>query len=728
MTVKISVGPPVLTINRSSTFMVTDYGGEIDPRQIQGVFADDTRFVSGYRLRIAGQPWQRVSSAAVAFHSARIYLTNPTLLGRPDGSAIPAGSVALRLLRSIDQGIQERFEITNYAPEQLRFVLEIELLSDFADIFELKDGAVREREDLVTQWDRRRAVLTTTYRRQDFLRRVSYQLVEAPERPTYANGRLRCTIELAPQQTWRARGEMLLQCDQAAGQARHRPDLTAVGSDLPGRLHERWLGGSTHLESPCEDVREAYRQAVEDIGALRLFEQDLGPDQWVPAAGVPWFVTVFGRDSLVTSLQSLIVNARFAEGTLRVLARHQAEVRDDWRDAQPGKIVHELRQGELAHFNLVPHTRYYGTWDATPLYLIALAASWRWLADRRLLEDLRPAAERCLEWIDRWGDLDGDGFQEYQTFSSQGYENMGWKDASDAVVYPDGRQVKQPKALCELQGYVYQAWGTMAEVYEALGEPGRAVELRERAAELKRRFNIAFWLEDEGTYAFGLDPDKQPIRTIASNAGHCLWSGIADPDKAPRVAARLLAPDMWSGWGIRTLSADNPAYNPFAYQRGSVWPHDNAIIAAGFKAYGLRAEANQVAQALSEAAARYSSYRLPELFAGLRRGPASFPVQYVGANVPQAWAAGSIFQLMQTMLGLRADAPNRCLTVDPSLPAWLPTLTLDNLAVGQTRLRLRFWRDGEESRWEVEEQRGPTIEVSGPDRSRDLGPLANPTS
>ena len=384
---------------------------------------------------------------------------------------------------------------------------------------------------------------------------------------------------------------------------------------------------------------------------------------------------------------------------------------DDYRDAEPGKIPHEIRFGELAYFKKIPHTPYYGTADATPLYLITLHEAWRWLGDDGLLREYRDVAERCLEWIDRYGDLDGDGFQEYQTRSTLGYENVGWKDAGDAVVYPDGSQVKQPKALCELQGYVFDAWHRMAEVFDALGEPNRARELRRKATDLQQRFEDRFWCEEAGFYAFALDPKKEPVPTIASNAGHCLWSGIARPDRAARVVQRMFEPDMWSGWGIRTLSAQNPAYNPFSYQLGSVWPHDNGIIAMGFKRYGFSAEAARVARDISEAASYFVSYRLPELYAGIPHEARSFPVQYRGANVPQAWAAGSIFHLLQAILGIQANAPKGRLYLDPVLPRWLPDLTLRGLAVGGAKLDLHFWREAEQTRWDVAVQEG-AIEVA----------------
>jgi glycogen debranching enzyme len=402
----------------------------------------------------------------------------------------------------------------------------------------------------------------------------------------------------------------------------------------------------------------------------------------------------------------MAVNPGLAIGTLHKLGQLQASEVDDWRDAQPGKIPHEIRFGELAHFHAVPHTPYYGTADATPLYLILLHEAWMWTGDRALLERYLPNAERCLEWIDRYGDLDDDGFQEYLKRSPKGLDNQGWKDSGDSVVHADGTPAEAPIALSELQGYVFEAKLCMAELFEALGDAARAGALRAQAEELRRRFEETFWDEELGTYVFGLDAHKRPIRSVVSNAGHCLWSGIASPERAARVVRRLTEDDMSCGWGIRTLSAGHPCYNPHSYHRGSVWPHDNGIVAAGFKRYGFAAEASQIARDIWEAATNFDSYRLPELYAGLARAQSLFPVQYLGANIPQAWAAGTIFHLLRTILGLRADAPSRRLYVAPSLPHWLPDLTLTNLRIDQARLALRFWRDGDASHWEVAQREG----------------------
>ena len=450
-----------------------------------------------------------------------------------------------------------------------------------------------------------------------------------------------------------------------------------------------------------EEYYRFFHQAINDMAALRL---PIGGDdetEFMPAAGLPWFMAPFGRDSLIVSLQNITVYPEFAHGALKVLAGLQATERDDYRDAEPGKIMHELRYGELAHFKLIPHTPYYGTADATPLWLITLHAAWRATGDRALLERHMETAERCLEWIDQSGDRDGDGFQEYQTRSSAGYENMGWKDSGDAVMYPDGRLVRGPKALCELQGYVYDAWLRMARVYAALGNDARASALRAKAARLFEQFNVAFWDEASGTYAYALDGEKKPVLSVVSNPGHCLWSGIIPPDRARRVMERLTAPDMWSGWGIRTLSAEHKSFNPYAYQLGAVWPHDNSIIAMGFKRYGFADEAASVARDISRAASYFRNSQLPELYAGIQRDGTNFPVQYLGANVPQAWAAGSAFLLLQAMLGLVPDAPKGKLFIDPVLPAWLPDVTLTDLTVGREQLSIRFRREGDVTSHEV---------------------------
>lgn len=475
------------------------------------------------------------------------------------------------------------------------------------------------------------------------------------------------------------------------------PDGHASGQVLA----ENQRDAVVNIRTSNEEFYRMYRQSVDDMGALRLPVEGAHGEVFVAAAGLPWFVAPFGRDSLISSLQNIMISPEFARGALDVLGHWQATTRDPWREAEPGKIMHELRYGELAHFHLIRHTPFYGTADATPLYLITLHAAWKATGDRALLETYLPNAEAALRWIDEEGDRDGDMFQEYQKRTEDGYENMDWKDSGDSMTWPDGTLVQGPKAVCELQGYVYDAWRRMAEVFDALNQPDRAAGLREKAAALFRKFNEVFWIEDLGFYAYLLDGDKRLVPTIASNTGHLLWSGIVPPDRAARVVARLMAPEMNTGWGIRTLSSRHGAYNPYSYQNGSVWPHDNSLIALGFKRYGFAADAATIARGISEAASHFESSQLPELYAGIGRSESPFPVQYLGANVPQAWAASSTFALLQAMLGIEQDAPNHRLWIDPALPPWLPDITMLNIPLGVEHFSLRFARDGDHTSCEV---------------------------
>jgi glycogen debranching enzyme len=695
--VQISVSQPGLTIGQGYTFMVTDLSGEIESGSEAGLFADDTRYVSHYAVFANGLRWRRLTSSVTTYFASRVFLINPAI--PTEEGEIPEGSLELVLGRAVGDGVHEDLDLANHDLAPVSFNLEIALRSDFADLFEVREHRLVRRGRMVEEWSEERRELTTRYVNRDFQCELGFRLMSSDSPPRYVNGRITFEVVLPPGQSWHTccfysltRGERVRRA--AYGCNPHK------GETLFDEAQRTWLDRSTKLTSANEDVYRLYRQSVEDLGALRLHERDLGPHVWMPAAGVPWYVAIFGRDSLLTGMQTSWVHPGIVLGALQNLGRLQAKEDDPSSDAEPGKIPHELRQGELAHFGRFP-SPYYGTADATPLYLIALHEAWKWTGDVELVSRHFEVAEGCLDWIDRYGDCDGDGFQEYRTRSPRGFENMAWKDASDAIVYPDGTQVTQPKALCELQGYVFDAWRRMAELYEVVGKGDRAAALRRKAEELRARFEERFWCEAIGSYGFGLDRNKKLIETVASNAGHCLWSGIASPERAARVAARLMQPDMWSGWGIRTLSSDNPAYNPFSYQRGSVWPHDNGIIALGFRRYGLVSEAARVFRDISEAASYFVSYRLPELYAGIARTARAFPVQYAQANVPQAWAAGSVAHLLQAILGLEGDAPHGRLTVAPVLPKWLPEVTLRGIALGRASVDVRFFRDGEASRWEM---------------------------
>src|SRR6266436_2322220 len=664
MAFKVQVGPPQISIHEGQTVLITEQDGQINWPSEKGLFFFDTRVVSSWIIYANGEPWELLSGGAINYHASRIFLTNRSLLTE-DGT-IPPRTLGLTVSRSISGGMHEDLDVTNNSMKPVRFQLEMALRCDFADIFEVKSGRIVRRGRIVTQWSEAHQHLRTTYRNSDFSREVTISPAHSPAKAVYANGRLSLEVALEPGEAW----HYCLLYALADGDRHFAAPRDCVGHSHKSHHAETmtdWLQQVVKIQTGNEEFYRLFRQALEDMAALRLPIAGTDHMVFLPAAGLPWFVAPFGRDSLIVSLQNTLIYPEFARGALEILGSLQAKEEDDYRDAEPGKILHEMRYGELAHFKLIPHTPYYGTADATPLYLITLHAAWRATGDKALLERHLGTAEGCLSWIDNYGDRDGDGFQEYQTRSPVGYENMGWKDSGDSVVYPDGSLVKGPKALCELQGYVYSAWVRMAEVFDALGKPDRAQALRAKAAALFERFNAAFWAEELGFYAYALDGDKKKVLTVASNAGHCLWSGIVPPERAKRVVERLMAPDMWTGWGIRTLSANHPAFNPYNYQTGSVWPHDNAIIALGFKFYGFGAEAARIAHDISIAASHFLLNQLPELYTAAERTETNFPVQYI----------------------------------DPSLPRWLPDLTVQDLRVGKHKLDIRFWREDEQTAFEV---------------------------
>lgn len=686
MTLPIQVGPSTITMNRDDRFVVCQPDGRIERQAEEGFFARDTRFISGYDLWLNGERPILLNSSPVQFYSSRFEYTNPDLLDR-DG-AVPRHSLSLRLDRTVSGGVHEDYDLVNYGTRTVRLTIEIEIESDFADIFDVKEGRLVRRGELNAQWYRSARELRTVYVHRDFVRELVIGADRSDSTPQFANGRFVFIAQVAPKGVWHTclrwlplthskRRPSTLPCYSVAGP---RPDQS-----LP-RLRR------VHLETPNHAVKRAWDQAQLDMDSLQLEDPAFEKGVFIPAAGVPWFVTLFGRDSLIVSMQGISGYPEFASGALRRLSTLQATEDDPERDMEPGKIPHEIRHGELAQLRILPFQPYYGTHDATSLFVIVISYLYQWLGDIDVLTRYLPNAESAMRWIDTCGDRDGDGFQEYKTRSRHGYYNQGWKDAGDAIPHADGSLAPLPLALCELQGYVYDAKLRLAEVYDILGQSRKAARLRAEAETLFQRFNDAFWWEAEGTYYLGLDGDKRPIESVASNAGHCLASGIVPPERAHRVVERLMAPDMWSGWGIRTLSSDHTAYNPFSYHTGSVWPHDNAFIAGGFRRYGHDAEAAMVARGIFDATERFQANRLPELFAGLQRDEGSFPVQYLGASVPQAWAAGSIFRLIAVLCGIHAttDRSGSRLYVHPALPDWLPELTIRNLRAGDGAAGLRF--------------------------------------
>ncbi|MBA3920522.1 MAG: amylo-alpha-1,6-glucosidase [Nostocaceae cyanobacterium] len=694
------MNPGLITINDGSSFLVTASDGSIDENKAQGFFVGDTRLISYYEISLNRYHLVLLASSNITHHSAIYQFTNPQLLTIK--GTLPNDSLLVTIRRDIVSGMQEDIDITNYHSEAVEFQLMLAIRSDFADIFDVKSQQVLTRGETETVWHD--SVLTTKYQNGEFLRGILAEPVGSSSKARFANGRLIFDVAIAPSETWHTCINFTALVNSHVFKPQDTYDVSHKTE--AGKIRDEFLANATKMQSSNAEIAGFYQQALIDMGALRIEVADKGHKFWMPAAGIPWFVAPFGRDSVITSLQTMAVYHEFARGTLVRLTQLQATELDDWHDAQPGKMLHELRQDELTKLHQLPYSPYYGTVDTTILWIVTLAEAYRWNGDTSMLNECRTPLERALIWIDKYGDFDGDGFVEYLTHSSKGLRNQGWKDSGDSMVYPNGKLVEPPIALCEVQGYVYDAWQKAASIYEVWGDQEQANKLRQKAAELYQRFNERFWMESEGFYCLGLDNNKQQIQSITSNPGQLLWSGIVPEERAQKIAERIFQPDMWCGWGVRTLSATHSAYNPISYQRGSVWPHDNSIIAAGLKKYGYHEEANRIAEGIFTAASYFQAGRMPELFAGIERQENNFPVPYLNANIPQAWAAGSIFLLIRTILGLEANASRSHLKVQPSLPKWLPDLKLTNLSVGNTTVGLRFWREAEQTRWEVTEKKG----------------------
>jgi glycogen debranching enzyme len=583
-----------------------------------------------------------------------------------------------------------RLRFRGFGRDPLSLSVEVAFAADFADMFDVRAaGPGRERPAVSGAVEN--GGLRFDYDGTDGERRSTAIALEP--QPEEIHG-------FAAQFT--ARWPMELQPGSAhdvhivvapAAEAGPVPDFDEVREGVR-ESHREWVGACTALHTDNEEFERLVAASMRDLRVLLTpIEGADGVSGQISAAGIPWFVAPFGRDSLITAYESLPIQPDLARSTLLLLAALQATDDDPWRDAEPGKILHEMRFGELAAAGLVPHTPYYGAIDSTPLFVILAAAYNRWTNDQETLVALLPAIDSALEWIDRHGDADGDGFVEYERRSPGGLVHQGWKDSEDAIVDADGRLAEGPIALCEVQAYVYMAKLRAAEIYDGLGDPARGRSLRADAAALRDAFHDAFWNPDEGTFALALDGRKRQVASVTSNAGHCLFSGIVSERRAAAVVERLMADDMFTGWGIRTLAGGNPSFNPMSYHCGSVWPHDNAIIAAGFKRYGYAAEAQRVASALFDVARGAVDHRLPELYCGFPRR-SSAPVEYAVACTPQAWAAASPFLLLQAMLGISADAPNGTLTVhEPLLPDWLGEVEVRNLRVGDSRIGLHFRAD-----------------------------------
>ena len=665
-----------VTLVEGTSFAISAASGDIVPGSLQGLFFKDTRFVSTWVVRLDGERPQHL--AVVPLHPfAATFVSR----GRPRPGEADS-TLLMQRLRYVGAGMREDILLRNLGREQTLCRVSFELDADFAHVFEVKESRVPGGRHTSTAVDG----LTMSFASAKSRPARSLQ-VTLPAGTVLEPGRGELEVPLP------AGGELQLSVELRLSVDGEAVELRFDGPDpeersLPVRRIRAWEQRAPRIRSADKSFDATFLQSERDLGALRIFDPD---DVGRPAvaAGAPWFMTLFGRDSLITSIMTLDLDPSLAAGTLLTLGRNQGQKVDPECEEEPGKILHEMRHGLTAAAETPAGSLYYGSIDATPLFVVTLGELHRWGAAEGLVRQLLPHADRALEWIARYGDRDGDGFVEYERATKDGLVNQGWKDSFDGISFADGTIPETPIALCEVQGYVYAAYLARAQIARTLGESLVAAEYEERAALLKGRFNKQFWLEDEGRFALGLDGSKRPIDSLASNMGHCLWSGIVDDERAGRCVSALMSPEMFTGWGIRTLSSAMGRYNPISYHNGSVWPHDSAICAAGMARYGFQEESQQVTAALLSAAAAFGG-RPPELFCGFARSEFACPVPYPASCSPQAWASASPFLLLRsTLLGLEPSVPEGTVRFSPHLPPSLGELSIENLHLAGSRLTLR---------------------------------------
>jgi glycogen debranching enzyme len=676
-----------LTLIDGKTFLATNVAGDVVPPGAPdvGFFHEDTRFLSRLEFKLDGHRSAVLSSSTEQTFVSQIELTTGNITLR-DSFDLPENTVHIRREQLLASDILfDRFSFENFNRVAVAFTVEISYEADFVDVFQVR-GVARAEHGQYYQPVIESDGLIFSYRgRDDVLRQTVVRMNPAPVEIRGGTARWELCLEPLRKIT------LEITVTPRVEHRNSRATLYNYEAQLEARrgAFQEFDSASTQFTSSNSVFDNLLHNAMGDFHALRI---PVGGEH-VIAAGVPWFATIFGRDSIIAAYQTLSLNPELAKDTLRVLARYQASKVDDWRDAQPGKILHEWREGEMTKCDEMPFGSYYGSVDATPLWLVLLSETYNWTCDEALVREMLPHAYRALDWIDQYGDLDGDGFVEYLRRSTRGLINQGWKDSWDANIHTDGRVAEPPIALCEVQGYVYDAKYRMASLLRTFGDAERADKLRREANELARRFDKTFWSQQRGFYAMALDAEKKPLEVISSNPGHLLWSRIINRERARTVTQRMMQEDMFSGWGWRTMSQKEQVFNPLSYHRGSVWPHDNSLIAHGMALNEFREPALNVLSALFQAALEFRDYRLPELFCGLHRRPFDEPVHYPVSCSPQAWASGALFLILTSVLGIRPSAQRKELNIiNPQLPSWLEHLHIRNLKIGNSRVGLDFSR------------------------------------
>lgn len=696
-----------LTLIEGKTFLSTTFAGDIMPPGAPdaGFFHDDTRFLSRLELRVGGYRTVVLSSSTEQTFSSQIELTTGQSTLR-ESYEIPENTVHIRreqLLSS--ETLYDYLTFENFNFNELELTIEIAYEADFMDVFQVRGVARQQMGHYYKPVVHRDSIIFHYLGIDGAARDTVISLSPVPELVDGTTARWK--LKLPPFKRFQIQTTVVPHIDTKRSRA-GRPDF---GQQLRLRRESfaEWETLSSHFNSTNRIFDQMMATAKGDLHALQIPE---GKDR-VIAAGIPWFATMFGRDSIIAAYQSLLLNPQLAVETLRVLARYQGKEKNDWRDEEPGKILHEYREGEMARAGEVPFSPYYGSVDSTPLWLILLSETFNWTADEQLVKDMLPHAHRALEWIDHYGDLDADGFIEYSRRSPKGLTNQGWKDSWDAIIHRDGEMARSPIALCEVQGYVYEAKYRMASLMRSFGDVHTADRLKREAAEMAKRFEKAFWMPSRNFYAMALDAQKRQCQVISSNAGHLLFTRMLPLERARAVTNEFMKPGMFTGWGWRTMCRDERVFNPLSYHRGSVWPHDNSIVAHGMALYEFREPANKIFTTLFQAALNFRDYRLPELFCGIERREFDQPVQYPVSCSPQAWASGAVFLILMSVLGIRPSAHRKELNiVNPTLPEFLDNLSVRNIRVGNSRVGLDFTRRGDRTFCNVVEIEGDKLLVN----------------
>ncbi|MFG2047979.1 glycogen debranching N-terminal domain-containing protein [Micromonospora sp. NPDC048935] len=641
-----------------STFVVCEDTGDIEatPSEPTGLFSLDTRFLSTWVLTVNGERLNSLSYDDLQYFESRFFLV--------PGVATHYVDAKLSIIRerTVGGSFREQLTILNHDEKPVDLEIRMEAASDFADLFQVKDEVLNKKGEIYTEVEPDR--LRLGYRRGNFQRETS---ISSSTSARYDNRGFAYTVHLEPNEQWEAVIDVETRAvgpggrDLRFGLRMHGTERLALQHDL-----QRWIADAPKVNSQHGRVASTYRRSLIDLAALRFSPLSLG-GATLPAAGLPWFMTMFGRDSILTCLQTLPFTPQLSKTTLRILASLQGSRFDDFRDEDPGRILHEMRYGETAAFEEQPHSPYYGSVDATPLFVVLLDEYERWTGDVALVKELEQEARAALRWIDNYADLVGNGYIWYERRNTDtGLENQCWKDSWDSISYSDGTLPPFPRATCEVQGYAYDAKVRAARMARQFwGDPEFADQLEREAAALKERFNRDWWVADGEFYALALDPDGRQCNILSSNIGHLLWSGIVGPERAERIAAHLVGPRLFSGWGVRTLAEGEARYNPIGYHNGTIWPFDNSFIAWGLRRYGFAEEAATIASGILDAAT-YFDGRLPEAFGGYPRELTKFPVEYPTACSPQAWSTGTPLLLLRTMLGLEPHDGH--LAVEPRLP------------------------------------------------------------